>query len=260
MKPRDRIIRAAFFTNDQVAALSMVARLLYIGLWTIADREGRLQNRPARIQVHLMPFDDGVDIKQELQALADGGFIHLYEVDGKKLIQIANWKKHVKKSIHWNETDSELPPCPAETSLDRVLGETYIGSSRRSTNKEKEKVKVKEKEKEKADDPVQEFVDAWHVVCTDLPKVREITRQRRGKIERMLATLDKHSIVVSEFLMAIQGNDYLCGRQEGRTWRANIDFVVNPSKTIRIIEGNYDSIGPKSKARRTHKTSGKVSI
>ena len=41
-----RTIKATFFTSDDIVSLSPLARLLYIALWTEADREGRLYWRP----------------------------------------------------------------------------------------------------------------------------------------------------------------------------------------------------------------------
>ena len=37
---------------------SMSARLLFVGLWTIADRNGRLEDRPKRIRAELFPYDE----------------------------------------------------------------------------------------------------------------------------------------------------------------------------------------------------------
>ena len=43
-----RTIKPGFFTNDLLAEVHPLGRLLFIGLWTIADREGRLRGgRPA---------------------------------------------------------------------------------------------------------------------------------------------------------------------------------------------------------------------
>lgn len=45
---RARDIKPGFFKNDQLADCSMAARLLFPGLWMMADREGRLENRPKK--------------------------------------------------------------------------------------------------------------------------------------------------------------------------------------------------------------------
>ena len=41
-----RSIKSTFFTSDDIVTLSPLARLLYIALWTEADREGRMTWRP----------------------------------------------------------------------------------------------------------------------------------------------------------------------------------------------------------------------
>lgn len=45
-----RNIKPGFFTNDVLAACDQLARLLFAGLWTVADRAGRLEDRPKRIK------------------------------------------------------------------------------------------------------------------------------------------------------------------------------------------------------------------
>src|SRR5215831_9444642 len=61
MMQRIRTIKPDFFLSDDVLALSFPARLLFIGLWTCADREGRLEDRPAFLKRVLLP-DDPVEI------------------------------------------------------------------------------------------------------------------------------------------------------------------------------------------------------
>ena len=68
---RIRTIKPEFFLDDELAELPMVARMLFVGLWTIADCEGRMEDRPKRIKAQILPFDD-CDIDGALQSLNDG--------------------------------------------------------------------------------------------------------------------------------------------------------------------------------------------
>jgi len=43
---RIRTVKPEFFADDDVADLSLSARLLFVGLLLVADREGRLEDRP----------------------------------------------------------------------------------------------------------------------------------------------------------------------------------------------------------------------
>ena len=109
---RTRSIKPGFFDNEILGDLPPLTRLLFIGLWTIADREGRLEDKPRRIKKMLLGYDDvdadGVD--QMLQSLHDTGFIYRYEIDGNRYIQVVNFLKH--QNPHVKEKPSEIPPPP----------------------------------------------------------------------------------------------------------------------------------------------------
>lgn len=111
---RTRSIKPGFFDNEILGDLPPLTRLLFIGLWTIADREGRLEDKPRRIKKMLLGYDDvdadGVD--KMLQSLHDTGFIFRYSIDGNNYIQIVNFSKH--QNPHIREKASEIPPPPAE--------------------------------------------------------------------------------------------------------------------------------------------------
>jgi hypothetical protein len=112
---RARNIKPAFFSNEVLAALPCWQRLLFIGLWTVADREGRLENRPARIKMLLFPCDN-VDIEAGIASLASAGFLTCYEVDGRRLIAIPAWRKH--QNPHHKEAPSVLPAPSGQPCMD----------------------------------------------------------------------------------------------------------------------------------------------
>ena len=104
--PRSRNIKPGFFSNEELVEVDPLGRLLFIGLWTLADREGRLEDRPKRIKMELLPCDN-CDIDDLLNELSSHGFIERYEVDGKLYIQIINFKKH--QNPHVREAASSIP-------------------------------------------------------------------------------------------------------------------------------------------------------
>ena len=103
---RARNIKPSFFLNEDIVELPCEARLLFIGMWTLADREGRLENRPKKIKMSLFPADD-INVSEQLSNISKYGFIELYNVDGIDVIQITNFVKH--QTPHGLEKDSELP-------------------------------------------------------------------------------------------------------------------------------------------------------
>jgi hypothetical protein len=56
-RPRIRTIKPELWQDEKVGGLSRDARLLFIGLVTMADDEGRLRALPAVILGHCLPYD-----------------------------------------------------------------------------------------------------------------------------------------------------------------------------------------------------------
>jgi hypothetical protein len=106
---RARGIKPGLYTNEELAECSFQARFLFPGLWMLADREGRLEDRPKRIKGELFPYDD-IDVDALLCELASHGFIVRYEVDATRSIQIATFSRHQRP--HSNEAKRVIPPCP----------------------------------------------------------------------------------------------------------------------------------------------------
>ena len=77
---RTRQINPGFFTNDELADITPLGRLLFAGLWVIADREGRLEDRPKKIKAEILPYDN-CDVDDLLNQLQNAGFIKRYKVD-----------------------------------------------------------------------------------------------------------------------------------------------------------------------------------
>lgn len=114
---RSRNIKPGFFTNDVLGELPALTRLLFAGIWTICDRDGRLEDRPKKIRAEVLPYDQ-CDPEQMLQQLHDSGFIRRYTAAGKALIQVLAWAEH--QNPHMKEAASTLP-APEEHQTSTVL-------------------------------------------------------------------------------------------------------------------------------------------
>lgn len=110
---RARNIKPALFKNELLGVADPLLTLLFQSLWTLADKEGRLEDRPLRIKAETFPYRDGLDVNGYLTELQRLGFIVRYVVDGLALIQVVNFKKH--QTPHNTEKPSVLPPVEAGT-------------------------------------------------------------------------------------------------------------------------------------------------
>lgn len=104
---RARSLKPSLFKNELLGAADPLLTVLFAGLWCEADREGRLEDRPARIRAEVFPYRGNLDIDTHLQWLHLNGFIRRYEVKGLKLMQILKFAEHQRP--HKNEVLSVLP-------------------------------------------------------------------------------------------------------------------------------------------------------
>lgn len=130
---RARNIKPGLFKNEVLVEQTLFVRLLFIGLWTLADREGRLEDRPKRIKMELFPCDNE-DVDAGLQALADTGFIIRYSSGGFNVIQIVNFLKH--QTPHGTEKDSELPDSDGNLTLHERTPSGYVTGNKRNNVKQ----------------------------------------------------------------------------------------------------------------------------
>lgn len=106
---RTRNIKPGFFKSEQLADCDPLARILFAGLWTQADREGILEDRPRRIKSECLPYDE-CDIEELLSQLITSEFITRYEVNGCKYIYIPTFKAH--QNPHRDEKSHGFPKPP----------------------------------------------------------------------------------------------------------------------------------------------------
>jgi hypothetical protein len=172
---RSRILEPDVFSDPDLNSLPPLARWLYIGLWTIADREGRLIDDPRRIKVLTLPFDLDADCDALLDLLAPQ-YISRYTAEGLPLIQLTR----PFKSVHPRETPSAYPAqgspkanlgvpkanlgspkaaisvsdslsvSTGVSTVTSVSGSTGVSVSRRAPNTTREQIKAWQDEQAKA--------------------------------------------------------------------------------------------------------------
>lgn len=125
---RSRNIKPSLFKNEVLGVADPLYTLLFEGLWVLADREGRLEDRPLRIKAEVFPYREKIDMGKMLDWLQVNGFIVRYQVAGKGYIQILSFTKH--QNPHKNEAESELPAYIASSSEEIGTSPEFIGSTR----------------------------------------------------------------------------------------------------------------------------------
>jgi hypothetical protein len=113
---RIRTIKPGFFRHEELfeaeKASGFPLRLIFAGLWTVADREGRFEWKPRKIKLDVLPYDE-LDFAAALEALAVHGFVVKYAVGGSVYAHIPSWGRH--QQVNVREAKSEIP-APSEDS------------------------------------------------------------------------------------------------------------------------------------------------
>lgn len=104
---RARSLKPSLFTNEYLAVSDPLDTVIFAGLWCLADREGKLEDRPAKIHISINPGRAIEGTVKSLCWLAEMGFIQRYEIGGVKYILISAFTKH--QNPHVKEKASEIP-------------------------------------------------------------------------------------------------------------------------------------------------------
>ncbi len=205
---RARNIKPGFFTNEVLSEVSFGGRLLFIGLWTICDREGRLEDRPKRIKMQLFPYDD-CDVDDLLNQLVKFNFITRYVTNDCKYIQVNNFVKHQRP--HPNEAQSEIPACTREMvisprEITRVVApliECGMLNDESNTSDTREITRVKPDE--------------------DSPKRKKFTKPTLEEVQAYCA--DRGAKIDPEaFIAHYDSNGWKVGRNPMKDWKASVRY------------------------------------
>jgi hypothetical protein len=123
---RARNIKPGFFLNEELADIEAPwGRLCFAGLWCMADREGRLEDRPRRIKAEVFPYDKKMPpIEKILTELAKKKFIRRYAIKDEKFIEINTFLKHQRP--HTTERVSGLPAPLINGESTLINGESTL--------------------------------------------------------------------------------------------------------------------------------------
>lgn len=110
-------MKPAFFRHERLQELetkyaTLRPMLVFQGLWTQADREGRFVWQPRQLKLDILPFVD-FDMAEGLELLRANGFIERYEVSGRSYGYIPTWHEHQKP--HHQEAPSRIPTISEAT-------------------------------------------------------------------------------------------------------------------------------------------------
>ncbi len=111
---RKRMIDPDFWRDEKLGDCNPTSRLLFMGLISYADDEGRGRSDARLIRADVFPYDGTLSVQsveEMLLNLQDLGLIILYQVGTQRLYQLPNFAKY--QTIN-KPTPSKLPAPPEE--------------------------------------------------------------------------------------------------------------------------------------------------
>lgn len=105
---RARNLKPSFFKNELLGSADPLYGIIFQGLWCLADRAGRLEDRALRIHVEVNPYRDSASTVLALDWLVLHQFLIRYEVGGVRYLQVVNFAQH--QQPHIKEAPSKIPP------------------------------------------------------------------------------------------------------------------------------------------------------
>lgn len=236
---RARNIKPGFFTNDVLAEIDPLGRILFAGLWTVADREGRLEDRPKKIKAQVLPYDD-CNCDGLLQDLHKHGFIQRYVMDGNAFIQIVKWGEH--QNPHVKESESTIP-APDKHSTSPVQVPAFTGTSPADSlspitdslnlipdtgSMKPENNLVEQKTLDRATAPVETIFEFWK-------KVMASPKSALDKKRRVLIEVALQSYQPADICKAIRGcskSPHNMGKNDRNTKYNGLNLILRDAEHI----------------------------
>jgi hypothetical protein len=157
---RKRMIDPRIWQSEQIAMLTRDQRLLFIGIVSNADDEGRIKGSPLFLKLTIFPGDMDIsldDVRRWRDAIAnarDGNGqapIRVYSVNGIEYIDLPNWRKYQRID---KPSASDIPPFDERSGSVPGTIEERSGNVRSEVKRREEKrIEIEDQRAADADAP-----------------------------------------------------------------------------------------------------------
>jgi hypothetical protein len=253
---RNRWIKPEFWTSEQVADLSPIARLAFLGLIQFCDDGGVHPASTKRLRMEIFPGDDisDAEVGGYIEAMKGTRLVIEFEHDGQRYWHVTGFKKHQRP-----EKPTRRYPDPPEASRRLVAEESSNGSrlvAERSVTCESVgesvgvSVKVSKRPMSSADastdgpkllPPVNEVFQHWQTVMGKRKAV--LDPKRRRLITAALKAYDLATICAS--ITGYTRSPHHMGQNETHTRYDSLELILRDSQHI---EAGLGFGGPVRKA------------
>lgn len=183
---RKRMIDPGIWQSEDFAKLSTLSKLVFIGLFSNADDEGRGRANTLYLKSILFPYDEklrAADMEKTLEEIASHMSVTFYTHDEKEYYVLESWKSF--QTIN-KPTASKIPLPDGYRSAAGAL----------PPNKKREEKKETEEKKELA--------------RPSLEQIREYCTERKNKVD------------AQQFYDFYESKGWMIGKARMRDWKASV--------------------------------------
>lgn len=228
---RKRMIDPNIWQSEDFSKLSTLGKLVFIGLFSLADDEGRGRSNPVYLKSTLFPYEEGIrstDIDKTLSEISSNMSVIFYSCDGSSYYSLYNWniwqkidKPSPSKIVEYDEKTMQRMFEDNSTNVRR----TVAPNRKEDNRKEKENKRIRIKE-------------IYNSTCTNLPQIQKLTEKREKAIDKFLKEFSEEQF--EQICQIANLSDFLTG-QNDRKWKADFDFLMRTDKATSVLEGRYSN-------------------
>lgn len=244
-----RMFSKTIIDSDAFLDMPLSSQSLYFHLTMRADDEGFINN-PKKIQRMIRASDD------DFKLLMVKRFILVFD---SGVIVIKHWRMHnyiqsdrykptifqderkqltMKENKAYTEILPQIEPLDTECIQDVSKLDTQYRLDKLSIDKNNNISSTSVDSESHIKCNYSEIIALFNQICVSFPKVRELTDKRRKAIKSIQSIVEKHGGFQKLFELAEQSN-FLSGRN-GQWNGCGFDWLLKPSNTIKVFEGNYN--------------------
>lgn len=173
-----------------------------------------------------------LSVEKKLPNETDSGRIeyiyNIYEVPYSEQDTLKQGAENLQVESQSVENPTQLNTVPTSTNHLNPLNTCVFNGS----------VEVEENTPTKKPFDYQRYVDKYHEICKSLPRIYKMTNTRILALKKRVAELGEDEIIRA--FKKAEASDFCKGKSD-RGWKADIDFILSPTKIVCLLEGKYDN-------------------
>jgi len=229
---RKRMIDPNIWQSEDFGKLSNLAKIVFIGLFSLADDEGRGRANAMYLKSTLFPYNEkmrSTDIEVALSEISRNMSIVFYSYDGSNYYELLSWFTFQKID---KATDSKIIAYDKNNKEIRLLFDEVSTSGRRIVAPN-----IIEDNKKEKEDKRNKIREIYNATCSKLPQVQKLTDKRNKAIDSFLKEFTEEQF--EQICKNANASKFLTGEND-RGWKADFDFLMRTDKATSIFEGKYN--------------------